>query len=179
MEKILEKLEEYNIFNNLLPGIVFTYMLKYYVGLDVFQPNVIEMVFIYYFIGSLLSRFGSLILGEMLKKFNIIKYASHEDYINAAKKDKIIEKLLVSNNMYRTICSSTIILFILKLLKKAVSYFNISKDIVASLLVLAVGALYLFAYKKQTKHIVERIENEINVKNMQEKTIEILDNQNK
>ena len=31
MDKFIEKLEEYKIFNYLLPGIIFTYLLKYYV----------------------------------------------------------------------------------------------------------------------------------------------------
>ena len=46
MEKIVEKIEDYNLFNYLLPGIIFSYALKYYLGIDVFQTNAIEMIFI-------------------------------------------------------------------------------------------------------------------------------------
>ena len=69
-------------------------MLKYYVGIDIFQTNTLEMIFIYYFIGSVISRIGSLVLGELLKKVKFIRYSSHKDYIEAAKQDKVIEKLL-------------------------------------------------------------------------------------
>ena len=62
MEKIVEKIEDYNLFNYLLPGIIFSYALKYYLGIDVFQTNAIEMIFIYYFIGSVISRIGSVFI---------------------------------------------------------------------------------------------------------------------
>lgn len=45
MEKLIEKIDEYNIFNFILPGLIFTYLLKYYVGIDIFQENLIEMIF--------------------------------------------------------------------------------------------------------------------------------------
>ena len=101
MDKFIEKLEEYKIFNYLLPGIIFTYLLKYYVGIDIFQSNVIEMAFIFYFIGSVISRFGSVVIEEILKKIKFIKYSNYNDYINAVKKDDFIKKLLISNNTYR------------------------------------------------------------------------------
>ena len=67
MEKLIEKIDEYNIFNFILPGIIFTYLLKNYVGINIFQENIIEKIFIYYFIGSIISRFGSIIMEKLLR----------------------------------------------------------------------------------------------------------------
>lgn len=158
MAKFLEKLEEYNIFNYLLPGIIFTYILKYYVGIDVFQKNIIEMAFIYYFIGSVISRIGSILLETFLIKIKFLRYVSHSDYVDASKEDKVIEKLSMVNNMYRTLCSAFIILIILKIAKAVVEYFKLSQSTISTTIIISGIILYLFSYRKQTKYIVSRVE---------------------
>lgn len=158
MEKFLEKIEEYNIFNYLLPGIIFAYILKYFLGIDIFQDNVIEMAFIYYFIGSVISRIGSIILEPFLIKIKFLKYVSHKDYVDASKEDKVIEKLSMDNNMYRTLCSALIILIILKIAKVVIGYFKLSQSFISTTVIIIGVILYLFSYRKQTKYIVSRVE---------------------
>lgn len=159
MEKFIEKLDEYNIFNYLLPGVIFTYLLKYYIGIDIFQENIIEMLLIYYFIGSIISRIGSIILEPILIKCKFIQYASYEDYNKACEKDKKINQLLVVNNMYRTICTGAIVLLVLKILKEIIEKFRISINLTNTILIVLGMLLYLFSYKKQTKFIFQRVNN--------------------
>lgn len=158
MEKFLEKMDEYNIVNYLLPGVIFTYVLKCYVGIDISQHNIIEMIFIYYFIGSIINRIGSIAIEKILIKCKFIKYTSYEDYVKANEKDKKISKLVIINNMYRTICSGCILLLILKIIKGLFNKWNISISILNTILIIAIMLLYLFSYRKQTKYIGKRIE---------------------
>ncbi len=158
MEKLIEKIDEYNIFNFILPGLIFTYLLKYYVGIDIFQENLIEMIFIYYFTGSIISRIGSIIIEKILIKCKFIKYAPYEDYIKANEKDKKISQLLIVNNMYRTICSGFILLIILRIIKELFNKWNLSMGILNTILIITIMLLYLFSYRKQTKYIEKRIE---------------------
>ena len=157
MEKFLDKLEQYNIFNYLLPGIVFTYLLKYYVGIDIFQSNVVVMFFIYYFIGSIISRVGSVIIEEFLKKIQFVKFANYKDYVSATKEDSFIKKLLVDSNMYRTICAGFLSILVLKSIKVLIDYFNWSQNVIITIILILGFALYLFSYKKQIKFIYERV----------------------
>ena len=158
MESFLNKLEEYNILNYLLPGIVFTWLAKKYIGIDASPENIFEMLFIYYFIGSVISRLGSLLLEKILIKIKYIKYADYEDYIEATKKDKLIEKLLISSNTYRTFCAGFISLLALKLLKIIIDYFKISTNIFYAILLMLGAIIYCFSYKKQTQYITRRVE---------------------
>lgn len=158
MEKLIEKIDEYNIFNFILPGIVFTYLLKYYVGIDIFQENIVEMIFIYYFIGSIISRIGSVIIEKILVKCKVIKYASYEDYLKAIEKDKEISKLITFNNMYRTICSGCMLLIILKIAKELFNLWNVSTEVSYIILIISIMILYMFSYRKHTKYIKTRIE---------------------
>lgn len=132
-------------------------MLKYYIGIDIFQENIIEMLFIYYFIGSIISRIGSIIVEPILIKCNFIKYASYEDYNKAREKNKNITRLLVVNNMYRTICSGGIILLVANIFKKIIEKFSLSMNFINTILIVLVILLYLFSYKKQTKFIFQRV----------------------
>lgn len=166
MDKFLERLEEYNIFNYLLPGIIFTYILKHYVGVDIFQKNIIEMAFIYYFIGSVISRIGSILLEPFLRKIKFLTYVSHKDYVDASKEDEVIEKLSMVNNMYRTLCSSLIILIILRIAKVVIEYFKLSQSFISTTIIIIGIILYLFSYRKQTKYIVSRVER---IKNRENK----------
>lgn len=167
MDKFIEKLEEYKIFNYLLPGIIFTYLLKYYVGIDIFQSNVIEMAFIFYFIGSVISRFGSVVIEEILKKIKFIKYSNYNDYINAVKKDDFIKKLLISNNTYRTLCAGFLLILIIKGAKELVNYFNLQTGIIYTIVIIFGFILYLLSFKKQTGIIVKRVDK---VKSEENKT---------
>ena len=167
MDKFIEKLEEYKIFNYLLPGIIFTYLLKYYVGIDIFQSNVIEMAFIFYFIGSVISRFGSVVIEEILKKIKFIKYSNYNDYINAVKKDDFIKKLLISNNTYRTLCAGFLLISIIKGVKELVNYFNLQTGIIYTIVIIFGFILYLLSFKKQTGIIVKRVDE---VKSEENKT---------
>lgn len=152
MEVLLNKIEEYNIFNYLLPGVIFTCLLKWYIGIEICYDNAIVMIFIYYFIGLIISRIGSIIIEPFLLWNGFIKYAAYNDYLKATKKDKKIEQLLIVNNMYRTFCSMFIILLLLKfvIVKFKINY---------HMLILLGIVLYLYSYKKQTQFIFKRVEN--------------------
>lgn len=157
MEKIVEKIEDYNLFNYLLPGIIFSYALKYYLGIDVFQANAIEMIFIYYFIGSVISRIGSVFIEAILIKIKYIEYAPYDEYLDASKKDNRISKMVLDNNMYRTILAGTITLLILKIIQNIPNYLINLHDFAVIALIVFLILLYLKSFKKQTKYIYDRV----------------------
>ena len=67
MKELLDKLSSYNLFNYLFPGILFVTIAKETTSLDLLQENIITGVFLYYFIGLVISRVGSLLIEPLLK----------------------------------------------------------------------------------------------------------------
>jgi hypothetical protein len=61
--------------------------------------------FIYYFIGSVISRIGSLVIDPIIKKIDFLSFASNEDFVRASKVASNIEVLSEANKIYRAICS--------------------------------------------------------------------------
>ena len=66
-----EKISSYNIFNNLFPGIIFTFVINRTTRFNIGTDSLFENVFIHYFIGMVISRVGSIFIEKLLKKIKI------------------------------------------------------------------------------------------------------------
>ena len=159
MKDLLDKLSSYNIFNYLLPGVVFTIGLSKISSFDLIQKDVFIGAFIYYFIGLVVSRIGSLFIEPFLKWIKFLKFSEYKKFIEVSKLDPKIELFSEVNNMFRTLCS----LFFLLLLVKLYDYFLHELPFFVNngkvLLIFLLFLLFLFSYRKQTKFITKRIES--------------------
>ncbi len=158
MKEIIEKLSSYNIFNNLLPGILFSILAKATTNYDFIQTDVFLGSFLYYFIGLIISRFGSLVIENVLIKIKFVRYADYKKFLLAQKNDENINILLESNNMFRTLSSMGILLLILYLYDYLSFRFEISTTITYILLTISIVILFLYSFRKQTDYIRKRVE---------------------
>ena len=75
MNYLLNQLSSYNIFNYLLPGILFVVAAEAFTDYSFLQRDLVVGVFVYYFIGMAVSRFGSLVVEPILKKMSWVTFA--------------------------------------------------------------------------------------------------------
>lgn len=157
MEKVIDKISTYNLFNYLLPGVLFIVLAKNFLFIDLTQGDIVLNVFIYYFVGLVISRFGSLLIEILLKRLRFLKFAEHEDFISASKNDSKLEILSQENNMYRTF----IAVFVLLLLSKLYFYTRTIYPFLQSydfyILISLLLVMFLYSYRKQTTYIFKRI----------------------
>ena len=158
MEKIIDKLTTYNIFNYLLPGIIFVILFKYFLELDLIIENNFIGTFLYYFIGMTISRIGSLIISPIIRWTKLIKYVKYKDYVPASIKDNKIELLSEVNNMYRTFMTLFFVLLFAKLYFLIEAKFELSITTSKTLLIIGLTILYIFSYKKQTGFVKKRVD---------------------
>ena len=114
-------------------------------------------MFVCYFIGLVISRFGSLCIEPLLKALKFVKFAEYKEFITAIKIDPEIKILLEASNMYRTICSMIILLPVLRLyqwIEQSINYLICLRIFVFILLMIVV---FLLSYRKQTEYIIKRI----------------------
>ena len=116
MKEIVTKLTTYNIFNYLFPGVLYAFFIKEFFSINIIQKDLLIGFFVYYFIGSVISRIGSIFIERVLKKINFIKFVNYSDFISASQKDSKIKELSEQNNMYRTLLSLFFCLLITKLI---------------------------------------------------------------
>lgn len=157
MKEFLDKLTSYNIFINLLPGIIFVVILQNYFFIKIPQQDILINLFIYYFVGLVINRIGSLIIEPLLIKFNFIKYAPYKDYLSASRKDDKIETFLEVNNTFRTLLSLLLVVILIKPYLYIVQKIGLTIEANLLLILVSIMILFLFSYKKQTRYIFRRI----------------------
>lgn len=157
MDSLLSLLNEYELFNNIFPGIIFLYFsnLQNYISiLD--KIDIYEKLFLYYFIGLIISRIGSLFLEPIFKKLEIIKFADYSKFLKAEEKNSKIHMLVLVNNMYRSFCVVFLFSFFWLIYKND---FLFSTLLPRLLIILFLFFLFVYSYKKQTEYIKKRVEN--------------------
>ncbi len=159
MKEIIDKISSYNLFNYLFPGIIFVIILREVTKYDLVQENNFLGAFLYYFIGLVISRFGSLVIEKILqnKKLKFIKFEDYSEFVLASDKDKKIELFSEINNMYRTLIALFCLLLLAKLYQKIYEWLNILNNISYILLIIALIVLFVFSYRKQTGFVVKRV----------------------
>lgn len=164
LSAVLGKISNYNILNNLIPGAILCVVFKYLVGYDFMNVGTIELIVVFYFIGMINSRLGSLFVEWILKKVKLVTFRDHHLYVSAEQKDKKINSLIEINNMYRSMISVVFTAIIVKFYHVAVDLQWDFGNVTEWVLLVALLVLFAMAYRKQTKYIVSRIDYNTNSK---------------
>lgn len=114
MTDITDKITYYDLFVNLLPGVIFAVALQKITSYSFPQDNIVVELFFYYLIGLVLNGLGSMLLKPFLKAIKFVKLEEYEDYIFACKEDLKIELLSEKNSMYLTFSTLFVLLTILE-----------------------------------------------------------------
>lgn len=161
MKELLDKLGSYNVFNYLLPGVVFAALSSSLAGHSLLRSDLVVGAFIYYFLGLIISRVGSILVEPVLKKIGFVRFSPYRDYVSASKNDELISALSEANNMYRTFVSVFLCLLILKGYDLMASRFPFFKEWEMSILVIGLFILFLLSYQKQTAYITKRVQHNL------------------
>nr|WP_296110257.1 hypothetical protein [uncultured Terrisporobacter sp.] len=175
IKNIAEKISSYNIFTNFFPGIVFCYIVEQSTRFSLKHDNIWVNIFVYYFVGIIVNRFGSIFVEKWLMKIKVknketnkkepfLKFAPYEKYIDASKNDSFVLTLNETNNTYRTMTAMIILAVVIKLydwlLYDWVQYLGpMGNNLVFIIMCLMGIALFVFSYKKQTDYIRKRVES--------------------
>ena len=157
MKELLDKLSSYNIFNYLLPGVIFSVLAEHLTRFKFIPDDILVAVFVFYFIGQIVSRIGSLVIEPVLRKISFVKFADYPDYVKASKKDTLIETLSEVNNSYRTYTSLFLLLIIFKAYALLAAVYSPLESAAPYVLILGLLVLFLFAYRKQTEYVAKRV----------------------
>ena len=164
MSELLDKISSYNLFNYLLPGVLFAVISSKLTHYNFLGYEVVVAAFLYYFIGLVVSRFGSLIIEPVFKWTNFVKFAKYADFVTASNKDPKIDILSEANNMFRTLCSLFLVLALLKLYEKLGTCWPLFEHYRVIALIVLLFVMFAFAYRKQTRYITQRVQAELDKK---------------
>ena len=138
-----------------MPGVLFVIFAEVFTDYSLWQKNLVAGFFLYYFIGMVISRIGSLIIEPFLKWIGLLKKADYKMFVHAEEGDEKVSILSEQNNQYRTIIALFVVIGILKAWETIFQYI-IPNKIGAALLFILLLVLFLYSYSKQTRYIVDR-----------------------
>lgn len=158
MNELLEKLSSYNIFNYLLPGVLLGVYLEAFLGVSLQRGDVLLDLFLFYFVGLIVSRIGSFMVYPFLSFIRFIKFAPHRDYIQASRIDRKLDTLSTENNVYRTLAALALCMLVISVLHELLVPYPWIMHTAKYWVPAALFVLFSYAYRKQTMQIVTRIE---------------------
>ena len=161
MKELLEKISSYNIFNYLLPGAVFGFWASNEFNFP-FEGDVLTKAFVYYFLGLIISRFGSLIIEPFLKWSKVAKFEPYESFVKASKNDSKLDLLSEVNNMYRSIIALISLIGLIKLYLLIEGYLSLLVSLRIPIIIFSLIIMFVLAYRKQTSYITKRIKTNSN-----------------
>ena len=159
VEDLLKNISQYQLFNFLLTGTFLALAISSTTSIDLLSDNLLFSLVGYYFLGLVVSRFGSLIIGNIYKKLKIVKYRTYDRYLAAAMHDPKIEILVQDSNLYRTfIAASFLYLIVLIVDKFYIQYIRIYTFETYAIFALIGILIFSFAYRRQVSFITKRID---------------------
>lgn len=156
MNELLAKISSYNIFNYLVPGALFVIAAKRLTILNLDDADVVTKLLIYYIVGLIVSRVGSLIIEPVMKRLKLVRYASYKDYVLAGSKDVKIEVLVEVSNTYRTLAAAFMCLLIGLLITP--EDWRTTSPWLAAVAALLLTTMFLFSFAKQASYVRQRVE---------------------
>ena len=159
MNSFIEKLDSYQLVTNLLPGAFWGIAIKFFLGISLPVENIGEEILVYYFMGFVINRIGSLFVQPILRKLRFIKEAPYPEYLKAAKVDEKINTLSTTNNFFRSTLTCFILLPIVKLLQVLIEYVGLIEKCWKGCSIVFLIILFTLAYRKQTD--IVRIRSEV------------------
>lgn len=158
VNSIIDKLGSYQILTNLFPGTFFGVGLSFFFNLEFQTKSIVEDLIIYYFMGVIINRIGSLFVEPILKKIHFLRLSSYSDFIFACKNDIKIDTLSEINNYMRSLLTSTLMLLLIGGVQKKICESIWFLDNWRLLLLIFISIIFMLSYRKQTSYIHKRVE---------------------
>jgi hypothetical protein len=157
MGDVISKISSYNIFTNLIPGVVLAYAMDRLQIYSFSSLSAIVDLIVYYFLGMVMSRIGSIIIEPLLRAIGFLESIDYSQYIIAEGKDPKVAVLLESSNLYRSMCAVLVTTLLTYLVKMLAAHFEWSLRSIEIWAVVFISVLFFLSYRKQSSFIAKRV----------------------
>lgn len=166
-EKILERISAYELLNNIIPGTIYVVLAEKLTPFKIQTGEIWSDLVLYYFIGVIIGRIGSLVIEKFLKWRKKLNFAPYPDYVQAEQKDKMVRELSTINNMYRTytaVAFCLLLTVIFSFVWGLIRGLDLSKPAVIVVGCLILMVIFGKSYIKQSDYVAGRVKkiNEMN-----------------
>ncbi|QIL02693.1 phosphohistidine phosphatase [Sphingomonas sinipercae] len=155
MDKLIDKIDSYNIFNYFVPGAVVFEFVRAFLG-SAESTDILSRLLLYYLTGLTVSRLGSLVLEPLFKMLKLVTHSDYTSYVLACERDKKIELFVEIANMYRTIYVGALVCLVITFVLSPPPYFV--ENLISIRIALGLLAILFFlSYRKQSGYVNKRV----------------------
>ena len=161
MEKLIERISVYEILNNIIPGTIYVILVEKMTFFRIRTNNIWLDIVLYYFIGLIIGRVGSLVIERFLKRIKWVQFSPYSEYVKAEQKDFRVREMTTINNMYRTYASVALCFLFTEVCSQiwTITQGMNWKGLVARyVLGIVLLVLFIISYFKQTKYVYDRVD---------------------
>lgn len=158
VNELLSKISSYNIFNYLVPGALFVIAAKRLNIINLDDPDLATKLLIFYIVGMIISRFGSLLIEPGMRWAKLVRYSNYKEYVLACTKDEKIEVLVEVNNTYRTFAAAFMALSVGIITTAGQRDWSACEPWIALGTLSALIVLFLMSFIKQANYVRNRVE---------------------
>jgi hypothetical protein len=155
LKDVVDKVSSYNIYNYLLPGFLFNAILCKTTSIIECKKLEITFIVLVYFEGLVISRIGSMVIEELLLKFDLIKKICTDVLFAKFKNNSKVEFISEAMNMYRSLAAMTILLSLFTLYDITINRHFTSLGLVYTILEFLFFILFLFSFIKQRNKVLQ------------------------
>jgi hypothetical protein len=159
VNEILSKISSYNIFNYLFPGAVFMVASERLGIVKMPDLDIVTKLLVYYSVGLMISRIGSLVLEPVLRWTKIVTYSDYDAYIIASERDKKIEAFIEASNTLRTIAAGAMCLMIAWLISGYLQGTEFAVRWGNEVTIAFFFILFVLAHRKQSSYVFKRVQH--------------------
>lgn len=171
LEKIIERISAYEFLNSIIPGAVYCVLVERFTSFRIISSQILVNLGIFYFIGTVINRIGSFVVGFAFRHWAKEKITPYDEYVAAESKQGRVRGLMTIRNMYRSFAALSLTL-LLTIIWGWVWPSITSKWIKSGVIITGcIGLFILFgaSYVRQTKFVANRVKAEN--KNLKDKKI--------
>lgn len=168
MNSLLERISLYNIFNYLLPGVLFAAIGTSISAFQFLADDIVIAAFLCYLYGLVISRIGSLLLEPLLRLLDSNHHVSYEEFITPVRINSKVETLLEQANTYRSLAAMFLCLLILVPIEKLLGFSPTLAAYAPFGGLLLLSALFIWSYRKQSGYVAARAKAVLNAHSISE-----------
>lgn len=179
VERVLDKVSSYQIFNYLFPGIIFVNILERTTSFRVASEDVVYQLFLCYLAGMILSRIGSVVIEPLYKGVCWVIYSDYGIFLSASDKDEKIDIMSMENNTYRTLVSVFVCLIVALCLDQWDVYREFNTTVWSTFVYFFILTLvFSMSYAKQSAYVRRRVHKTLNI-NDEDEVLKLKEKQKK
>lgn len=171
LEKVIERISAYEFLTSIIPGAVYSVLVERLTPFRILSSQIFANLVIFYFIGTIINRIGSFVVGFAFRHWAKDKIAPYDEYVAAEAKQGRVRGLMTIRNMYRSFTALSLTLLLTIILGWVWPSINSAWIKTGVIITGCIGLFILFgaSYVRQTKFVTNRVKAV--TKNLKDKKI--------